>query len=481
MSEHFDLCVIGSGSGLAVMPPEITKHWRCALVDAGIGEQRLFGGTCLNAGCIPSKMLSLPASVSLTPADAARMNVRLTSRGIDFSGLRARTLQRTDSISTNGLDWQLGRENVKVYRHSARFIDAHTLRVGDETISADRFVLAAGSHPRMLDAPGFDEPDLAAFVHSSDSIMRIPQPPARLIILGGGTEAVEFAHIFSALGTEVTMVNRSSRILKKIEPALADFVTERIARRVALRTNQSVIGLDAADDGGVVVLTKDPSGIEYSYQADLVLTVMGRIPNGRALDVEKAGVALDDEGFVKVDDLQRTSANHIWAIGDICNHQMLKHLANVQARTVLAAEKAEISGSELTLDSRPGPRDQSIVPLGIFISPEVASIGLTTPQAAKIGEPFAVYQQEYAATAWGWAMNDDGHFIRLLGRPDGTILGAHIVGPQATTLLQPIIMGITNGLSAKEIADRQFWVHPAPPEVVENALLGLADKCAELA
>ncbi|EPD32323.1 FAD-dependent oxidoreductase [Propionimicrobium lymphophilum] len=479
MSEHFDLCVIGSGSGLAVMPPEVTERWRTALIDPGTGPTQAFGGTCLNAGCIPSKMLSIPASSVAQVPDAERMNVSLTSQGIDFNALRKRTFNRTDAISDGGLEWQLSRENVQVFRDYAHFLDEHTLQVGDEIITADRFVIAAGSRPRQTDKPGFNERDLQPFIHTSESVMRLEEVPERLVILGGGTEAVEFAHIFSALGSTVTVINRSGTLLRKMDEDIAKAVTDALSERVAVRLNQSYQSVDAAPEGGVVVTAKDSSGIEYTYQADIVLSVIGRVPNADVLDVEKAGVELDDSGLIVTDELQRTSADHIWAIGDICNTHMLKHLANVQARVVLADIKAKLAGDELKVEDRPGPRNQDVVPMGIYITPEVGSIGLTEQEAKEIG-PYAVFTQKFSDTAWGWAMNDGGHFAKILAKPDGTLLGAHIVGPQATSLLQPIISAMVAGLSAREAADRQFWPHPAPVEVVENALLGVAEEAEKL-
>lgn len=472
-SRHFDLCVIGSGSGLIVMPPDITERWAVALVDAGIGPTQAFGGTCLNAGCIPSKMFAAPAHLSDSVKAAEAMNVRLISQGIDFPGLQARIFSRTDGISNSGLDWQLGRDNVTVFRQDARFIDEHSLQVGDQLISADRFVIAAGSRPREVNAPGFDDPELAAFVHTSESIMRIQAPPTRLVILGGGTEAVEFAHIFHALGAQVSVINRSDRLLRKLDEDVATFVTDAVGANMSVRVNQRVTGLEPALEGGVVVTTVDNSGIEYSYPADLVLSVIGRVPNSDVLGVENTGAAISPDGFVTFDAQQRTTKSHIHVLGDICNPQMLKHLANAQARVVLADLRAELGiGERLSLD-------QSNVPLGIFSDPEVAAVGLTQRQAEQAGIPHVCHTQGYGSTAYGWALADDVHFVKLVGSPDGKLLGAHIVGPQATTLIQPLIMYLRFGLDVVSTTSEQFWIHPALTEVVENALLGLGEKIDE--
>lgn len=303
--DHVDLCIIGSGSGLSLIDDDI-NDWQIALVDNGIGPTNAFGGTCLNAGCIPSKMFALPARYSTAPHEASRVDVDVAFRGADFAAIRDRTFSRTDSVSESGLDGLLKRENVQVLRGAATFIDEHTIRVGHRQVSADRIVLAAGSRPRLLDAPGFDDPYLQAFVHTSDSIMRVPKLPRRLVIIGGGVEAVEFAHIFAGMGSNVSIINRSEPLLRTAEREVAERATEALGERVVLRLNQQVIGLDTADEGGVVLTSQDAHGIEYTYRADAVLVCVGRIPNGDQLRLDRAGIELAAEGYVPTDEYLRT-------------------------------------------------------------------------------------------------------------------------------------------------------------------------------
>lgn len=163
--EHFDICIIGSGSGNTIVDERFDDR-TVAMVDQGVGEQELFGGTCLNVGCIPSKMLIVPANFARAPLDAERVGVQLSLEGVDFAAIQQRIFGRTDTISRDGLEWRQSSSNVTVFRSSAAFIDDHHLLVGRHTISADQFVLAAGSRPRHLDVPGLDDPDLAGLVHT---------------------------------------------------------------------------------------------------------------------------------------------------------------------------------------------------------------------------------------------------------------------------------------------------------------------------
>lgn len=465
--DHVDLCIIGSGSGLTLINDDL-NDWQIALVDNGLGRLERFGGTCLNAGCIPTKMLAMPAHYATVPAQAAAVDARVSFEGIDYQALRMRTFGRTDGVSSSGLSGLSARENVQVLFGAATFVDAHTVKVGHRTLTADRIVIAAGSRPRTFDLPGFDDPYVQAFIHTSETIMRTPELPRRMVILGGGVEAVEFGHIYSALGVQVSIISRSARLLRKFDVAVSEAATNALAKRVAVRFHQTVTGLEPDVDGGVVVSTVDPTGIEYSYDADVVVLCAGRIPNGDQLLVENAGLSLTKGGFVPVDEHLRTPVPHIWALGDVCAPKMVKHLANRQAKVVKANLLAERDGTELVTS------DERYVPAGIFGSPEIACVGATSAELDEAGIPHVAYTHEYGSVAYGWALNDSDHFVKLLADPTGEkLLGAHIVGPQATSLIQVLELGMSLELDINTMINSQYWIHPALSEVVENALIGV--------
>lgn len=471
--EQFDLCIIGAGSGLSLVDDDVSD-WKIALIDNGIGPTHIFGGTCLNAGCIPTKMLAVPASYTLTPQQAGRVDVDLTLGGIDFKAIQARTFGRTDAIAAEGLAGLEPRENVEVIFGAATFTDAHTVRVGHRLIRADHIVIAAGSRPRLLDAPGFDDPYLQAFVHTSETIMRVDELPKRLVILGGGVEAVEFAHIFAAMGSQVAVIARGGALLRHQEPEVSELVTAQLAERTVLRLNQQVSALDSGDDGGVVVTATDATGIEYTYGADAVLVCIGRVPNGDQLRCDQAGITLDAKGFVPVDEHLRTEVPHIWALGDVCAPQMLKHLANRQAQVVKHNLLASRDGGELRV------HDGRFVPQGVFGEPEIACMGATSAELDEAGTPYLSYLHRYAWVAYGWALNEEEHFVKLLGDAKAEkLLGAHIVGPQATALIQPLQLAISLDLTIDQLIDGQYWIHPALTEVVENALIGLREQASQ--
>ncbi|GAA4891176.1 mycothione reductase [Tessaracoccus lubricantis] len=456
--QHFDLVVIGSGSGNSLIDERFEK-WNIALID----RDETFGGTCLNRGCIPTKMFVLPADLAASPREAARLGIDLEYKGSDWAAIRDRIFGRIDPISAGGLDWRLRSPNVTVFRDEARFIGERTLQVGDVQISADRIVLAAGSRPRMVDVPGMD--DVADRLYTSDTIMRIDERPKRLVILGGGFIASEFAHVFASLGTEVTLINRSDVMLRGADREVSEQFAHKLGQRVQLRLNQTLASFERSADGGVTVVTTDRNGIEYEYYADAVLVAVGRVRNSDSLAPAAGGVEVRPRGQIRVDAQQRTSAECVWALGDVSSDYLLKHVANAEMRTVQ---------HNLLHPDRPVETDHRYVPYAVFSDPQVAAVGATEEQLKEWGTPYVAARQRFGDVAYGWALEDEGHFVKLLADPGSwRLLGAHIIGPQAPTLIQPLIQAMSFGLRVDEMARGQYWIHPALPEVVENALLGL--------
>lgn len=454
---HFDLCVIGSGSGNAILDDRF-RDWRVALVDDG----DRFGGTCLNYGCIPTKMFVHPADVARVPDEAGRLGVRLDAASVDWAAVRDRVFARIDPISTGGEAWRARQEHVTLFRETGRFVGARAFRVGGVTLTADRFVVAAGSRCRDAGIPG--TPEVADRVHTSQDVMRLDALPASLLVVGGGYVAAEFAHVFAAYGTRVTLAVRGAAVLRKEDEEISRRFTARIASYTDLRLSTRVVRL-ARTASGVAATLADDSGLEETIEVERVLLAVGRVPNADTLDVAAAGIATDERGFVVVDDQQRTTAEGVWALGDVCSPWMLKHVANHEARVVQ---------HNLLHPEAPVTADHRFVPHAVFSYPFVAAVGLTEAAARAAGIDVTTKVQEYADVAYGWALEDEGHCVKLVAdRATGQLVGAHILGPEAPDLLQPLIQAMSFGLGAHAMARGQYWIHPALSEVVENALLGL--------
>ncbi len=456
----YDLCVIGSGVGNTIITKRFAD-WRVALVDG----QKWFGGTCLNAGCIPTKMFVYPADIAEAARDAARLGIEAGPIKVHWDEVRSRIFGRIDPLAETGEAYRRSQANVTLFRDRARFVAPKTVQVGRTRFSADRFVIAAGSRPRIPEVPGMADPQVAARVHTSDSIMRLPALPKSLIIVGGGLAAAEFAHIFAAFGTEVTVLHRGQQMLKFADQAISDRFASLLSQRVALRFGQHLASVEGTDRG-LEVGTVDDDGIEYFFGAEQLLLTTGRIPNSDTLDLHRTGVEVDaDSGRVVVDDYQRTTAEGIFALGDVSSPWQLRHVANHEAKVVQ---------HNLLNPSAPIASDHRFVPRAVFSGPQVACVGLTEAECKAQGLDYVVGVRDYGGVAYGWAMEDTDHFAKVIAeRGTGKLLGAHIIGPQASILIQPLIQAISTGLDATTMARGQYWIHPALPEVVENALLAL--------
>jgi mycothione reductase len=454
VSTHFDLAIIGSGSGNSILDERFADR-RVALIEEGT-----FGGTCLNVGCIPTKMFVYPADLALAAAHGPRLGVETRFDHVRWRDLRDRVFGRIDPISQGGHDWRASNPNVTLFEQHARFVDARTIDTGTgETITADQVVIAAGSRPLVPEVEGLDRVGF----HTSDTIMRLDVLPERLLILGGGYVAAEFAHVFGSFGTRVTVVNRSATMLRASDHDVAERFTAIAQAQWDVRLGTEVTKVEQYD-GGIRAQLSDGSTVEV----DAVLVATGRVSNADGLDLVRAGVEVDDAGLVVVDAHQHTTADGIWALGDVANSFQLKHVANHEAR-VVQHNLLHLDRPEEMVTSR-----HDAVPSAVFTNPQVAGVGLTEREAVTQGVPHVVARQDYAGVAYGWAMEDSTSFAKVLADPaTGRILGAHFLGPQASNLVQPLVGAMAFGQAAHDLARGQYWIHPALMEVVENLLLAL--------
>jgi len=451
--QHFDLVIIGAGSGNTLLTP-FFDDWNVAIV-----ERDTFGGTCLNRGCIPSKMFVYAADVAEIARQGPRLGVSTRFDGANWRAIRDRVFDRIDPIAASGEKYRLSLPNITVFKDTGRFVGHKQLAVGDEIITGDQFVIAAGSRARLPLAGGFD----SLPYHTSDTIMRLDELPEHLVIMGGGYIASEMAHIFGSLGSRITIVHRSPTLLRNQDDDIAMRFTEIYRHRFEVLTSTQV--LSAREKRGTIELEVSVDGNHRRVQGDCLLVAVGRIPNSDELGVTTTGVTLDSAGFVVTDAQLRTATDGIWALGDITNPAMLKHTANNEAD--LIAHNIEHPDAMKAVDRR-------FVPNAVFGHPQVASVGATEHDLLARGVPYLVAQRDYGSTAYGWAMEDTESFCKVLAHRDTRLLlGAHIIGPQASTLIQQLVQGMRFGQTVDELAREQLYAHPALTEVVEQALLDL--------
>ncbi|MFJ9074756.1 mycothione reductase [Streptomyces sp. NPDC102278] len=451
---HHDLIVIGAGSGNAVIDESFAD------LDVAVVEERWFGGTCLNAGCIPSKMLAYTAHVARTVLGADTYDVDARLRAVRWREVRDRVFGRLDAEREQGRKGRLDAPNITVYEGTARFTGPRRLRIdlddGAVDVCAAQIVVAAGSRPAV--PPVVVESGVP--YETSDTVMRIDAPPRRLAVLGGGYIAAELAEVFHATGTEITVVETEPLLLGPQDETVAERFTDLVRTRYDLRLGRELTAVSG--EAGALTLTLDDGS---TIEADMLLVAAGRIPNGDRLELGAAGIRTHDDGRIVVDAHQHTGAEGVYALGDVCSPVPLKHVAN---------REAEVVSHNLRHPQDLVGVDHDLVPSAVFARPEIASIGATEQECRDRGGDFLVGTASYADVAYGWAMEDTTGFCKVLAEPGtGRLLGAHIMGPQAAILIQPLVVAMTRGIDAVSLAKEPYWIHPALTEVVEKALLDL--------
>ena len=448
---HHDLLIIGAGSGNTIIGPE-HDH-----LDIAIAEPAEFGGTCMNRGCIPSKMLIYAADLALNAENARELGVNSSLSNVDWTGIQERIFGRIDPIAEAGLQYRKSLENVTVYRDKANFLSDKTLGISGNEVTADQIVISAGANPVVPEFKGLSDTPF----HTSDSIMRITSLPKRLVIIGGGFIAIEMAHIFGAFGSEVTIILRGEEFLSEADCSIRERITEIYSDRFTVYFSEEIEHVSYNEEF-VIELKKGGT-----LAADQLLIATGRAPNTEFLDPQKGGIECDNDGYVLTDEYLRTSSEGVWALGDVTNPLQLKHTANAEARVV--AHNLLNSDNLIKID-------RSVIPKAVFGNPQIATVGFTEDELLQKNIPYSKSIRSYSDTAFGWAMEDEQGFVKLLTDPSSQLLlGAHIIGYQASILIQQLVTAMSVSITVEELAKNQLYIHPALTEVVEQALLGFEE------
>jgi len=453
---EYDMIVVGSGAGMNVASSALGQGLRVAVAEHG-----LMGGTCLNTGCIPSKILLYPADVIRELEDAAAVGVMGRIHQIDFPLI----LQRARSFVREGRDEMeqaiKQTDQLKVYRDTVEFVGDYTLRAGQETITAPKIVIASGSRPLVPAIPGLAE---AGYIDNV-SLLELDKPPESLIIIGGGYIACEYGHFFSAMGSVVTILGRNPRLLKGEEPEISAVVERRFARYAIIRTNHEVLRVERRGRKKVVTARDRGTGQTAQFEAREIMLAVGRRSNADLLKPERTGVETDQDGWIKVNPRLETSKPNIWALGDALGKFMYRHTANAESEVVAAN----------VLTEHKHQMDYHAVPHAVFGYPQVAAVGITEAQATEAGFHVLVGRARYTDVTKGYAMAEPDSLVKVI--VDGEtrrILGCHIAGSHAAILVQQIAYLMNAGdQDYYPIADSQI-IHPALSEVVVNALANLA-------
>ena len=449
--EHYDLIVIGTGAGQNVAVRAYSLGLKIAVID-----KDPMGGTCLNRGCIPSKVWTTAADVIREAEDAASTGVHMNVESVDYDLIRKRTweivLEGRNSME-KGIK---ATPNFDFYNEAATFVGDMTLKVGRKKITADKIVISSGAKPYI---PPIKDIEKVGYL-TNRNVFELKRLPKSLIIIGGGYIAAEFGHFFSAMGVEVTILGRNPRLLKHEDPEVSTTVLAGMARRMRVLTNFEVLSATRTKKGKSVVARDRRDGKDYTVEAEEILVAGGRVSLADLLQPQRTGVEVDDEGWIKTNDHLETTRKNIWALGDCVNRGQFRHTANYHSDVVY---QNAFQGGQAKLD-------EHAIPSAVFSWPQVGRVGMTEAAAIAAGHHVHVGKEFYYDTAKGFAIGDREAFAKVVvDATNSKILGASIVGPQASVLVQLVVDLMNAGDQTYMPLVRAQIIHPALSEVVIRA------------
>ncbi|MCC6076591.1 glutathione-disulfide reductase [Pseudomonas sp. GCM10022188] len=441
MSYDFDLFVIGAGSGGV----------RAARFAAGFGarvavaESRYLGGTCVNVGCVPKKLLVYGAHIAEEFEQARGYGWSLEGARFDWPtliGNKTREIQRLNGIYRN----LLVNSGVTLLEGHACLVGAHEVEVNGQRYSAERILIAVGGWPQVPDIPGRE------LAITSNEAFYLEQLPRRILVVGGGYIAVEFASIFHGLGAQTSLLYRGERFLRGFDEAVRTHLEEELRKKgMDLQFNSDIAAIERQDDGSLRATLRDGRVLE----ADCVFYATGRRPMLDGLGLANAGVALNERGFIAVDDEYRTSVPSILAIGDV--------IGRLQLTPVALAEGMAVA-RRLFRPEEYRPVDYTQIPTAVFSLPNISTVGLTEQQALEQGHKVKVFESRFRPMKLTLTESPERTLMKLVVDAESDrVLGCHMVGPEAGEIIQGLAVALKAG-ATKAVFDETLGIHPTAAE-----------------
>jgi len=440
---HVDLFVLGAGSG-GVRASRMAARYGARVMVAEAGP---LGGTCVNVGCVPKKLMWYAAHYRELLAAAGGFGWQVEGASFDWGRFRARKdaeIERLNDIYRNLLE----ASGVEIVEGRARLLDAHTVEVGGRRVRAEHVAVAVGGAPRRPAIPG------AEHAITSDDAFFLDRLPPRLAIVGGGYIGVEMAGIFHGMGSRVTLLYRGELFLRGFDDELRSALAHEMrAKGIDLRFGVEVTAIERAASG-LRLRLDDPTGGGAELEVDQVLYAIGREPRTAALGLEQAGVELDGRGAVVVDEYSRTSVPGVWAIGDVTDRVNLTPVA-IHEGMCLAAT---LFGSE------PQAPDHALIPTAVFSQPPLATVGMTEAQAkAELGH-YECYCGRFRPLEHTLGESEERSLMKLVvDARDSRVLGAHMLGQHAPEIIQGVAIAVKMG-ARKQHFDATIGIHPTSAE-----------------
>ncbi len=459
MVKEYDIIAFGTGSALNIVS-EVVRRWpekRIAVI-----EKDIVGGICLTRGCIPSKMVLYPAELLAQISRAHLFGIRARIEGVDPGLILERTRNMIYKESGEIEEGLRKHPQIDLYKGVGEFIADYTVEVNGEVIRGEKILLCTGSRPFIPPIPGLEE---TGYLTSDNFFFELKTLPKRVAVLGGGYVGLELGFFMAMMGSKVTILEMLPRIATQEEPEVSELLRRELSKYMDIRVNHKAVEVSRRGENKVVIAEDTVTGENIEILADEILVATGRRSNSDLTKPERTGVMTDKRGWIITNEYLETTKPNIWAFGDANGKYMFKHKANYEARIVFYNA---FLGTRMAAD-------YSAVPHAIFTYPEVASVGMREEEAAKKHEILVGYSR-YGDTAKGSIMMLKNYFVKVIvDRDSYRILGAHIIGPYASILIQEIV----NLMYTKEKNIRAIYegmhIHPALPEVVENAFLNLRE------
>jgi dihydrolipoamide dehydrogenase len=454
--KNYDVVVIGGGSGGEIVDAALRSGYSVAWIDKGP-----LGGTCLNVGCIPSKMLIYPADRIMEILEAEKLGIKVEIKDIDFKKIMdhmRKPIKESHEHMKVALESPI--ENLNYLKGEGYFIDDYKIVVNNEKIFGKKIFIGSGARPLIPPIKGINNVDYL----TNENVFDIKEKPENLIIVGGGYISVEFAHFFSAIGTKVTILQRGNRLITNSEPEISELFIKKMRKRMGVFTNIEVVEVKNIGKNVLVFGKEKKTGKIKEFSASKILIATGRRSNADLLKVENTGVELDTRGYIKVNDYLETSKKNIWAFGDATGKYMFKHVANEEA---MIAWRNAVSKNKNHLD-------YSAVPYAVFTYPQIAGVGITENQAKK-SHDILVGKARYSDVAKGEAMAElEGFAKAIVDKEEYKILGFHIIGPYAPILIQEVTNAMALGGKLGFIGGGMH-IHPALPELILRTIGSLKE------
>lgn len=451
--KNYDVIVIGAGVGLNVTFKAVSSGLRVALIDKGNP-----GGTCLNLGCVPSKVLIFPADRIVEIREAEKLGIHVKITRVDFSALMGR-MKRTISLGRKYLVNAIkNSENLDFYNEQAYFVNEYTLKIKNQTIRGKKIFISSGSRPSIPPIKGLEKVDYL----TNESVLEVKKAPKSIIVVGGGSVASEYAHFFDAVGARVTVLEMGERLIASEEPEISHLLKKELSRRMEILTNASVLEVKR-NKYGCAVLVKVKNKSTKEIVAEKIMIATGRKSNADFLKLGKSGIKTDNSNYIKVNDYLETNKRNIWAFGDAIGKQMFTHAGDKEAE--IAWHNAT-SGKKIRMDFMS-------IPYAIFTHPQVASVGLTEAEARKDHE-ILVGRAKYSDIVAGDTMVEkDGFAKAIVEKKTGKILGFHVIGPYASHIIQEVVNAVVNKNTVDYITN-SMHTFPSLSELIPQALDNLS-------